>query len=131
MKPPFLHKELRTESKPIEVELAETNTVLAKAKNQIKDFEDKFKSSYLNPEHPYFARELTIAMECWKALFASGTYVKKRIATKAVIIKWLEKKGENLPKSQKLSGNAKERIATLINPVENKTGGLPKIEDLS
>jgi len=76
--------------------------------------------SYLNENHPMKSPQLAAAIQAWVALFADGTFDPKGRAVKQRIEQWLAKNhGE-------LSTNARENIATLINPEIYKDGGSPR-----
>jgi hypothetical protein len=75
---------------------------------------------YLDPSHNLKSPQLAIAINAWLALFASGDFDPKGRAVKQHIEQWLAKNhGE-------LSTNARENIATLINPETYKDGGTPR-----
>ena len=75
---------------------------------------------YLDSSHSLKSPQLKIAIEAWSALFASGEFDPKGRAVKYRIEQWLAKNhGE-------LSTNARENIATLINPEIYKDGGTPR-----
>lgn len=75
---------------------------------------------YLDSSHSLQSPQLAIAIQAWLALFASGDFDPKGRAVKYHIEKWLAKNhGE-------LSTNARENIATLINPEIYKDGGTPR-----
>jgi hypothetical protein len=78
---------------------------------------------YLDSSHSLKSPQLKIAIEAWSALFASGEFDPKGRAVKYRIEQWLAKNhGE-------LSTNARENIATLINPEIYKDGGTPRTPD--
>lgn len=78
---------------------------------------------YLDSSHSLKSPQLKIAIEAWSALFASGEFDPKGRAVKYRIEQWLAKNhGE-------LSTNARENIATLINPEIHKDGGTPRTPD--
>jgi hypothetical protein len=75
---------------------------------------------YLDPSHNLKSPQLKIAIEAWSALFASGEFDPKGKAVKYRIDQWLIKN------HRELSSNAREIIATLINPEIFKDGGTPR-----
>jgi len=78
---------------------------------------------YLDSSHSLKSPQLKIAIEAWSALFASGEFDPKGRAVKYRIEQCLAKNhGE-------LSTNARENIATLINPEIYKDGGTPRTPD--
>lgn len=78
---------------------------------------------YVDSSHSLKSPHLKIAIEAWSALFASGEFDPKGRAVKYRIEQWLAKNhGE-------LSTNARENIATLINPEIYKDGGTPRTPD--
>jgi len=81
-----------------------------------KTLETDAKTSILNNNHAFYAKELRIAVEAWTALYEKNSpqHVPKG-GHKKYITKWLEEKYPSL------SQRARERIATVINP--NPKGG--------
>ena len=78
---------------------------------------------YLDSSHSLKSPQLKIAIEAWSAVFASSEFDPKGRAVKYRIEQWLAKNhGE-------LSTNARENIATLINPEIYKDGGTPRTPD--
>ena len=75
--------------------------------------------SYLNRNHESYSTELAIAVKAWMALFADGSFEPGNKTPKEYIWRWLRAQEPDL------SGNAKERIATLVNPDPAKLGGAP------
>lgn len=75
---------------------------------------------YLDPSHNLKSPQLKVAIEAWSALFASGDFDPKGKAVKYRIDQWL------LKNHRELSSNAREKIATLINPEIFKDGGTPR-----
>ena len=76
--------------------------------------------AYLDSSHSLRSPQLKIAIEAWLALFADGTFDPKGRAVKQRIEEWLAKNHGDL------STNARENIATLINPEIYKDGGTPR-----
>lgn len=79
-------------------------------------------ASYLNYDHPYYVDELAVAVRAWLALFENGKPMDTKKSFKQQVRIWLNAD----PKGRTLSCEARERIATLINP--NKKGGAPSSE---
>ncbi len=75
---------------------------------------------YLDSSHSLQSPQLAIAIQAWLALFASGDFDPKGRAVKQRIEQWLAKN------HRELSTNARENIATLINPEIYKEGGTPR-----
>ena len=73
---------------------------------------------YLNPNHKWHSPELAIAVEAWMAHFADASFEPGNKTAKEHIGRWL------MAEKPDLSGNAKERIATLVNPKTEKLGGV-------
>lgn len=76
--------------------------------------QDCCESEYLDPSHEYYSEELALAVKAWLALYGEGGKYQSNQAHKDQI-------GALLPK--KLSKEAIDRIATLVNP--RKKGGAP------
>jgi len=69
----------------------------------------------------YVARgELAIAVQAWMAIFADSNFDPQAKSPKQHVEHWLSNH------SSELSGNAKDRIATLVNPETAKIGGAPR-----
>ncbi len=75
--------------------------------------------SYLNSHHDFYSTELATAVRAWMVLFADGSFEPGNKTPKEHIWRWLRAQEPDL------SGNAKERIATLVNPDPAKLGGAP------
>jgi hypothetical protein len=77
--------------------------------------------TYLDPNHPMFSEELSIAIQAWNAVLECNPDKPKQGSRKKLIENWLE----NWLKTQHktLTKEAKIRIATLLNP--DKNGGAP------
>ncbi len=115
-------------TEPVEV----LRGVLYVTAEEFRRFRDKHGSAagrtegippYLDSSHSLKSPQLKIAIEAWSALFASGEFDPKGRAVKYRIEQWLAKNhGE-------LSTNARENIATLINPEIHKDGGTPRTPD--
>ena len=73
---------------------------------------------YLDSTHHWRSIELMLAVEAWMALFADASFEPGKITTKQHIERWL------MARKPDLSINAKERIATLVNPKKAKLGGV-------
>ena len=73
--------------------------------------------AYLDSEHEWRSSQLIVAIQAWTALFSSGDFDPKGKSVKLHIEQWLAKNGDGL------SDNAKEYIATLVNPDTAKKGG--------
>jgi hypothetical protein len=76
--------------------------------------------AYLDRRHKHFAKELSIALKAWEAMFGSDGKYNTKLSVKTQIADWLNK---NYPRLEK---NAVKRIATVVNP--NKKGGAPRTE---
>lgn len=74
---------------------------------------------YLNPQHPRHSNELLIAIELLGELSEKYPEKPKRRTFKSLAIDWLNEK------HPELSRWARERIATMVNPEEDKKGGCP------
>lgn len=74
---------------------------------------------YLDSDHQWYSSQLAIAIHGWAALFSGGAFDAKGKSVKQCIEQWLSANGDAL------SDNAKENIATLINPDRAKKGGAP------
>ncbi len=72
---------------------------------------------YLNPNHDFYSEELAIAVRAWVALFADGSFEKGYKTPRQHIERWLTAGKFDLDE------NAKQRIATLVNPKKSKKGG--------
>jgi len=78
--------------------------------------ETNVEMTYLNTKHPFFAKELKIAVEAWTELYEKNPPKGTPIGGhKTYIHNWLKEKYPNL------SNRAVERITTVINP--NPKGG--------
>lgn len=75
---------------------------------------------YLDPQHPMFSEELSIAIQAWNEVLGGYTDKPNSRSLKQLVRKWLD---TNYP-DPKLSKEAKERISTLVNP--DKNGGAPR-----
>lgn len=78
-------------------------------------------ATYMDRAHPMYSEELEAAVMVWRLLFEKADEsigVKK--SPKNQVKEWLSQNKKDL------SSEAKERIATLINPNKFKTGGPPK-----
>jgi hypothetical protein len=75
---------------------------------------------FANNNHPCFSTELHAAILCWQALYKAGTKecLKNR---KANIREWLKNNCKDL------TGEAIERVATIVNPNRLKKGGATPI----
>jgi len=76
---------------------------------------------YLDPEHEYYAEELAVAIQTWMKLYDKDGNIKTGRGHKDQIKAALAGRG--------LSGEAIDRIATLINPKSRKKGGLISIDN--
>ena len=74
---------------------------------------------YLNPNHDFYSEELAIAVKAWVALFADGSFEKGKKTPRQHVEHWLR------AGKFKIKDNAKQRIATLVNPTTAKGGGAP------
>ena len=74
---------------------------------------------YLVEGNAFYSEELGAAVDTWMTLFASGEFDRQGMAVKDHINKHLAKKYRHL------GGGARERIATLVNPIKYKDGGSP------
>ena len=74
---------------------------------------------YLNPNHDFYSEELAIAVKAWVALFADGSFEKGKKTPRQHVEHWLR------AGKFKIKDNAKQRIATLVNPTTAKDGGAP------
>jgi hypothetical protein len=85
-----------------------------------KSLETNAKQSFLDNKHPFYAKELQIAVEVWTDLYEINPpqYVPQG-GHKKYITKWLEEKYPGLGQ------RARERISTVINP--NPKGGASPI----
>ena len=72
---------------------------------------------YLNPNHDFYSKELAVAVKAWVALFADGSFERGYSTPRQHIERWL-RAGKFV-----LDENAKQRIATLVNPKKSKKGG--------
>lgn len=75
--------------------------------------------SYLDPDHPMYSKELSIAIEVWLDVLSGNPDRPKRGTRKALI-------EERLKKNYHLDKSVIERIAVMLNP--DKNGGAPKTE---
>ncbi len=73
--------------------------------------------AYLDPKHPMFSEELSIAILAWNAVLECNPDKPKRGSRKQLIENWLELH------YGKMTKEAKTRITTLLNP--DKNGGAP------
>ena len=73
--------------------------------------------SYLNPNHDFYSKELAVAVKAWVALFADGSFERGFSTPRQHIERWLRAGKFDLDE------NAKQRIATLVNPKKSKKGG--------
>ena len=73
--------------------------------------------SYLNRNHDFYSTELATAVKAWMALFADGSFEKGYKTPRQHIERWLTAGKFDLDE------NAKQRIATLVNPKKSKKGG--------
>jgi hypothetical protein len=80
---------------------------------------------YLNPHHDCYAAELAIAVEAWMTIFGDDNFQPRGMKPKTHIERWLSARNARLPDNEKLSDNARGRIATLVNPIKAKKGGAP------
>ncbi|QWF71202.1 hypothetical protein KEF85_01515 [Methylomonas paludis] len=77
--------------------------------------------SYLDTSHPMHSKELKIAIDAWEAVLKCNPDRPNQGSRKKLIERWLE---DSYPKSLDiLSDEAKNRIATMLNP--DKAGGAP------
>jgi hypothetical protein len=74
--------------------------------------------AYLDPKHPMFSEELSIAIQAWGAVLECKPDRPNRGSRKQLIERWLE---IHYPT---LTNEAKARIATLLNP--DKNGGVSR-----
>ena len=74
---------------------------------------------YLDEGNAFYSEELDAAVDTWMMLFASGEFDRQGKAVKDHINKHLAKKYRHL------GGGARERIATVVNPIKYKDGGSP------
>jgi hypothetical protein len=72
---------------------------------------------YLNPNHDFYSKELAVAVKAWVALFADGSFERGYSTPRQHIERWLRAGKFDLDE------NAKQRIATLVNPKKSKKGG--------
>ena len=72
---------------------------------------------YLNPNHDFYSKELAVAVKAWVALFADGSFERGFSTPRQHIERWLRAGKFDLDE------NAKQRIATLVNPKKSKKGG--------
>lgn len=72
---------------------------------------------YLDPKHPMFSEELSIAIQAWNDVLKCSPGKPKQGSRKKLIENWLTSNYPKLPKE------AKKRIAILLNP--DKNGGAP------
>ena len=94
---------------------------LQKTQTDKNNFTSDFNEApYLNIKHDFYSQELKIAVEVWMTLYKNGPSTTPHGGHKKYISEWLD---ENYPR---LSGLAKGRINTLVNP--RKQGGAPKTE---
>ncbi len=114
-----------TLAEPVEV----LRGVLYVTAEEFRRFRDKHGSAagrtegippYLDSSHSLQSSQLAIAIQAWLALFVSGEFDPKGRAVKQRIEEWLAKN------HRELSANARENIATLINPEIYKEGGTPR-----
>lgn len=114
-----------TLAEPVEV----LRGVLYVTAEEFRRFRDKHGSAagrtegippYLDSSHSLQSSQLAIAIQAWLALFVSGEFDPKGRAVKQRIEEWLAKN------HRELSTNARENIATLINPEIYKEGGTPR-----
>jgi len=98
-------------------------------KLQIVDLEQQLERSkaagvpaYLRKDHNFFSLELYAAVIVWTELFEPER-VKPRTALKQQIAAQLRQYNSSKSSAEKLSDNAVDRIATLVNP--RKKGGAP------
>ena len=114
-----------TLAEPVEV----LRGVLYVTAEEFRRFRDKHGSAagrtegippYLDSSHSLQSPQLAIAIQAWLALFASDDFDPKGRAVKQRIEEWLAKN------HRELSTNARENIATLINPEIYKDGGTPR-----
>ncbi len=75
---------------------------------------------YLNANHKSYSTELAIAVKAWMALFADGHSERGSKTPRQKIERWLRARKFDL------KDNAKERIASLVNPDTAKGGGAPR-----
>ena len=73
--------------------------------------------SYLNRNHDFYSKELAVAVKAWVALFADGSFERGYSTPRQHIERWLRAGNFDLDE------NAKQRIATLVNPKKSKKGG--------
>ena len=73
--------------------------------------------SYLNTNHDFYSTELATAVKAWMALFADGSFEPRGKTPRQRIELWLKARKLNL------KPNAKQRIASLVNPDPAKGGG--------
>lgn len=102
--------------------------VLLVTANEFRRFRDDFGKlaidtaetpPYLDSNHEWYSSQLAMAIHGWTALFSGGAFDAKGKSVKQCIEQWLSMNGDAL------SDNAKENIATLINPDKAKKGGAP------
>lgn len=72
---------------------------------------------YCDVSHPGYSKELDVAIRVWLDVVSNQAEKPKGQSFKKAIRKWIDKNHSDL------SNEAKERIATLVNP--NKNGGAP------
>ena len=77
---------------------------------------------FLNPKHQLHSSELRIAYEVWNAVLKGIPEKPKCGSRKKLVDDWLR---ANYPQSSDLSGEARKRIATLVNSDVDKNGGAP------
>ncbi|QLQ17738.1 MAG: hypothetical protein HZT43_01960 [Exiguobacterium profundum] len=75
----------------------------------------------LDPEHPHFSPELSMAIAAWRGL---REHDRENQATKNAIRKWIKAHPEEWKSEDELSESAVDRIATIVN--WRKAGGAPK-----
>jgi hypothetical protein len=77
---------------------------------------------FLDTNNKHYSSELAIAFQCWEAMFIQDGYKAGR-PFRNQAKNWLKRNHDHL------SGEAMERIATLINPNIHKRGGVKKLQD--
>ena len=95
----------------IVVEPEKSNNIESKTDNMLMP------PTYLDSKHPMFSEELSIAIQAWNEVLECNPDKPKTGSRKQLVEVWLETYNPTLTKQ------AKNRIATLLNP--DKNGGAP------
>jgi len=116
----------------VNTELPE-NSVLVVRKSVLDDLKKKdprkenSTQPYMDPNHPFFAKELFIAVHAWTELYADKKIAefKPGFSHKPQIRSWIEKKYP-VRQHETILETTVERIAKVVNP--NKPGGQPSLK---